>query len=58
MASDYIDYLDLGMTPPKSSENWIANIAQGTFNKIIKPHKTLALFLKENVYLDIECDYK
>jgi len=58
MASNYVDYLDLGQTPPEGSENWIANIAQETFNKIIKPHKELALYLKENVYLDIECDYE
>ena len=57
MASDYIDYMDLGLTPPEGSENWIASIAQDMFDRVIKPHKELALFLKENVDLNIKCDY-
>ncbi|MBO7111374.1 MAG: hypothetical protein J6W18_05440 [Bacteroidaceae bacterium] len=57
MASDYVDYLDLGQTPPEGSEKWIANAAQEMFNKIIKPHKELALFLTQNVYLEIDCKY-
>ena len=36
MASDYIDYLDEGATPPKGSENWIATYAQEAFDKYIK----------------------
>lgn len=57
MASDHVDCLDLGLTPPEGSENWIANIAQRMFDNIIKPHKDLALFLLNNVYLEIECNY-
>ena len=54
MASDYVDCLDLGQTPPEGSENWIAPLAQNMFDKMIKPHKDLAVFLTENVYLEIE----
>lgn len=57
-ASDYVDYLDIGLTPPEGSQYWIANAAQKMFDKMIKPHKELALFLKESVFLDIECDYE
>ena len=58
MASNYVDCLDLGQTPPEGSENWIANVAQEMFDEIIKPHKDLALFLTENVYLEINCKYE
>lgn len=54
MASDYVDCLDLSQTPPEGSENWIAPLAQNMFDKMIKPHKDLAVFLTENVYLEIE----
>lgn len=53
MASDYFDYLELGQTPPKGSENWIAPMAQEVFDKVIKPKKDLAIFLTENVCLEI-----
>ena len=45
MASDYIDYLDEGMTPPEGSEDWIAPLAQDAFDKIIKPHPKIANFI-------------
>lgn len=57
MASDYINCLELGLTPPEGSENWIASLAQKMFGKFIKPHKDLALFLIDNVYLEIDCNY-
>lgn len=44
MASDYIDYMDEGLTPPEGSEAWIASFAQDAFDKVIKPHKSIADF--------------
>ena len=54
MASDYIDYLENGLTPPKDSEKWIANYAQEAFDKYIKPNKSLAVFIKEHCGLNIQ----
>lgn len=51
------DYLCLGLTPPEDSEKIIAKTAQQMFDKMIRPHKKLALFLKGNVYLDIDSKY-
>lgn len=42
MASTYMDYMDMGMMPPKGCENWIASFAQDAFDKIIKPHMEIA----------------
>lgn len=39
MATDYVDYLDLGMTPPEGSQYWVAPFIQETFNKWIKPYR-------------------
>lgn len=54
MASDYMDNLEIGLTPPEGSEKWIAPFAQEAFNKYIKPNKPLAHFIKEHCPLDIE----
>ena len=54
MESDYIDSLELGLTPPEGSENWIAPFAQEAFDKYIKPNKPLANFIKEHCPLGIE----
>lgn len=53
MASDYIDYLECGATPPKNSENWIAPFAQEAFSKYIEKNKSLAAFIKETCILDV-----
>ena len=53
MASTYTDYLDEGATPPKGSENWIANYAQEAFDKFIKTDEKLSAFLKNNCWLQI-----
>ena len=53
MASIYTDYLDEGATPPKGSENWIANYAQEAFDKFIKTDEKLFAFLKNNCWLQI-----
>ncbi len=45
MASDYMDYMEMDMTPPAGCENWIATFAQDAFDKVIKPHKSIANFI-------------
>lgn len=54
MASDYMDYLECGMTPPEGCERLIAPYAQEAFDKYLKPHNELAAFIKERCGLDIE----
>jgi hypothetical protein len=53
MASDYMDYMDLGSTPPESCENWIAPFAQDAFDKIIRPHRAIANFIISTCALEI-----
>lgn len=53
MSSDYMDYINTGETPPKGCENWIAPYAQKTFDKYIKPHDSLAKFIKGTCHLEI-----
>lgn len=54
MASDYMDYLEMGETPPEGSEAWIASFAQDAFDKVIKPHKSIANFILTTCYLEIQ----
>lgn len=54
MASDYMEYLEMNMTPPEGSERWIASYAQKAFDKYIKPHGKLAEFIKDRCCLDIK----
>lgn len=54
MASDYIDSLEIGLTPPEGCENWIAPFAQEAFDKYIKPNNLLADFIKAHCPLGIE----
>lgn len=53
MASDYIDYMEMGETPPKGSEEWIACFAQDAFDKYVKPHVKLADYIKSTCCLQI-----
>lgn len=54
MASDYMDYLEFGETPPAGSDQWIAPFAQKAFDKHIKNHSKLAEFIKNNCSLQIQ----
>ena len=54
MATDHLDYLEMGMTPPEGSEHWMAPYAQQAFDHYIKPHTELAIFIKEHCCLDID----
>lgn len=53
MASDYTDYLEVGMTPPEGTERLIAPYAQRAYDTYIKPHARLAAFIRERCSLDI-----
>ena len=53
MASDYMDCMEMGMTPPDGSENWIARFAQEAFDRYIKKNTILAAFVKEHCSLNI-----
>ena len=54
MATDHLDYLEMGMTPPEGSERWIAPYAQQAFDQYIRPHTELASFIKEHCGLDVD----
>jgi len=54
MASDYTDFLDIGETPPKGSQYWIAPFAQEAFDRYIKPRKELCEFIKSSCNLEIQ----
>lgn len=54
MASDYVEYLEVGETPPEGAERLIAPYAQAAFDKWLKPHKALAEFIRERCSLEIK----
>lgn len=53
MASDYEECLNIGMTPPEGSENWIAPFAQKAFDNYIKQDVKLAYFIRSHSHLNI-----
>ena len=53
MASDYLDCLEVGETPPEGSTKWVSPFAQQAFDTYISQHKKLAAFLKETCCLTI-----
>lgn len=55
MSSDYIDYLDMGMTPPENSQYWVAPLIQEIFDEIIKQYRPdLADELKKSTYMELK----
>lgn len=54
MASDYMDYMEIGMTPPEGCQYWIAPFAQEAFDKVIKPHKDIANYIISTCDLEID----
>jgi hypothetical protein len=38
-STDYVDYLDLGMTPVEDSQYWVAPFIKNVFDKWIKPNR-------------------
>lgn len=53
-ASDYVDHLECGKTPPDGSENWVASLVQDLVDKYIKRRIDLYKYLKECNWLEIE----
>lgn len=39
MSTDYVDYLDMDMTPEEDSQYWVSPFIQKTFDKWIKPNR-------------------
>lgn len=39
MSSDYVDYLEEGMTPPDGSQYWVAPIVQEAFDQVVTPYR-------------------
>lgn len=54
MASDYMDYLEVGENPPNGSDQWVAPFAQNAFDSYVKRHPKLAEFIKSTCCLDID----
>ena len=54
MASDYIDYMEMGKIPPVGSDSWISPYGQDAYDKYIKPNIKLAEFIKDTCFLEIE----
>ncbi|SFL99637.1 hypothetical protein [Halanaerobium salsuginis] len=55
MSSDYIDRLEVGLTPVEDSQYWVAPFIQKIFDKIIKTNRNdLAKELKSSTYMDLK----
>lgn len=54
MASDYIDYLEVSMTPPEGSQYWVAPFIQDFIDCHIGSHSIeLKKFIQSNIYMDL-----
>lgn len=55
MSSDYRDYLDVGETPPKDSQYWVATFIQNIFNDLIKTFRPdIANLIKDKTSMHLE----
>ena len=55
MSSDYVDYLDMGRTPPDNSQYWVSPYIQEIFNNTIKPNREdLAHELKNSTCMKLQ----
>ncbi len=55
MSTDYVDYLDLGMTPEEGSQYWVSPFIQKVFDKWIKPYRPdIADEIKSNTSMKLE----
>ncbi|WP_247234265.1 hypothetical protein [Telluribacter sp. SYSU D00476] len=55
MSTDYIDYLNVGMTPEEESQYWVSPFIQKTFNKWIKPNRPdIAEEIKSKTGMNLE----
>jgi hypothetical protein len=55
MSSDYVDSLDLGLTPEEGSQYFVARFIQEIFDKVIKKNRMdLAIKIKSHTAMKIE----
>ena len=55
MSSDYVDYLDMGMTPEDGSQYWVAPFIQQAFDEYVKPTRPdIAKELKSRTVMQLE----
>ena len=55
MSSDYIDSMDLGLTPEEGSQYFVAPFIQEIFDKVIKKNRMdLAIVIKNNTAMKLE----
>lgn len=57
MSSDYLDYLECGMTPPENSQYWVAPFFQRAFSKIlIKKRLDIGNAILNNTLMHLEIE--
>ena len=55
MSSDYVDYLDCGMTPEQDSQYWVAPFIQEFFNNLLKKERPDIVFaIKESSKMQLD----
>ena len=55
MSSDYIDSIDVGLSPEEGSQYWVANFVQKTFDEIIRVSRPdIAAELKQNINMGLK----
>ena len=55
MSSDYVDYLDCGMTPEQDSQYWVAPFIQEIFNDVLKKERPdIASIIKESSKMQLD----
>jgi hypothetical protein len=55
MSSDYVDYLDMGMTPEEDSQYWVAGFIQEAFDKYVKIYRPdIAQELKTKISMKLQ----
>jgi len=55
MSSDYVDYLDMGMTPEENSQYWVATFIQNAFDNYVKVFRPdIATEIKDKTGMQLE----
>lgn len=55
MSSDYVDYLDVGMTPEEDSQYWVAPFIQEAYSEIIEKYRPdIAKEIKDKTEMKLE----
>ena len=55
-SSDYMDHLEMGMTPPEDSQYWVAPFMQEEFEKLNKSNPELAKLILKHSYMQFKED--